>query len=127
MVRCYLIHNRVVGFSTQQARGEAQFGMIRDKTIYEESEPQFQTLRAGMESEWAPAFQNLFEIDSNSLPVLWDADFLYGPKTPRGDDTYVLCEINVGAVFPFPESALPTIAEAAAARVFAAKEGRTDG
>jgi hypothetical protein len=127
MVRCYLVHNRVVGFSTQQARGEAQFGMIRHKSMYEESEAQFQTLRAKMESEWVPAIQHLFEIDTNSLPVLWDADFLYGPKTARGEDTYVLCEINVSAVFPFPESALPKIAEATAARVFAAKEARTDG
>jgi len=32
------------------------------------------------------------------LPIIWDADFLYGPKTPSGDDSYVLCEINVSAV-----------------------------
>ena len=38
-----------------------------------------------------------------SLPVLWDADFLYGPRTASGDDTYVLCEINVSSVIPFPD------------------------
>ena len=43
----------------------------------------------------------LLEIDRASLPVIWDADFLYGPKIESGVDSYVLCEINVSAVFPF--------------------------
>jgi hypothetical protein len=57
------------------------------------------------------------------LPVLWDADFLYGPKTAAGEDSYVLCEINVSSVAPFPESAVAPVAKAALAGV---ERGRTD-
>jgi len=46
------------------------------------------------------------------MPALWDADFLYGPKTADGRDTYVLCEINISAVSPYPDSAAVPVAEA---------------
>jgi hypothetical protein len=48
--------------------------------------------------------------------VIWDADFLYVPQTAAGDDTFVLCEINVSAVWPFPPMAAPTVAAAALVR-----------
>jgi len=35
--------------------------------------------------------------------MLWDADVMYGEKDANGADTYVLCEINVSAVYPFPD------------------------
>jgi hypothetical protein len=57
------------------------------------SGPRFQALRAKMESEWTPQMMQLLDLDGTSLPLLWDADFLYGPRTATGDDTYVLCEI----------------------------------
>jgi hypothetical protein len=63
-------------------------------------EPAFQALRYKMESEWIHAMMHLLDLDRVSLPVIWDADFLYGPKTELGEDTYVLCEINVSAAFP---------------------------
>ena len=34
-----------------------------------------------------------------SLPIIWDADFLYGPCDRAGTDTYVLCEINASSCF----------------------------
>jgi hypothetical protein len=58
----------------------------------------------------------LLDIDPASLPIIWDADFLYGPRDVRGQDTYVLCEINVSSVFPFPEQAPSEIARLAKAR-----------
>jgi hypothetical protein len=73
-----------------------------------------------MESEWVPAMQKLLDIPTGSLPALWDADFLYGPKAPDGGDTYVLCEINVSSVAPYPDSAAPKVAEAVLAGVRAA-------
>jgi hypothetical protein len=131
MVRCYMVEDKVAGFSTQSPRAEQSgdssggpFAMAREKTMYEESAPRFQTLRAAMESNWVPATQRLLSIDTGSLPVLWDADFLYGPRNARGENTYVLCEINVSAVFPFPEHASATIARAAAARISSAAEKR---
>jgi hypothetical protein len=132
MIRCYLVHDKVVGFSTQSPRREESttesgdsFAMAREKTMYHESEPRFHALRSKIELEWVPAMQQLLAIDTSSLPVLWDADFLYGPKTDRGEDTsYVLCEINVSAVLPFPETAVERIAQAAVTRVLAAKKAR---
>lgn len=32
------------------------------------------------------------DVGAASLPIIWDADFLYGPRTASGEDTYVLCE-----------------------------------
>ena len=52
-------------------------------------------------------------------PVIWDADFLYGPKGPSGDDTFVLCEINASSTFAFPEHAMPAVARAALQRIAA--------
>ena len=51
------------------------------------------------------------------MPVIWDADFLYGPKDEAGQDRFVLCEINVSAVWPFAPMAAPTIAANTLARV----------
>ena len=50
--------------------------------------------------------EEALNIDTGPLPVLWDANFLYGPKDASGEDTYVLCEINASSVAPFPDEAL---------------------
>jgi hypothetical protein len=83
--------------------------------------PEFQPLRRLLEEEWVPAVQRLLDIDTNELPVLWDCDFLLGPKRESGEDTYVLCEINVSSVSPFPDSAVTLAAQATVARVQAAR------
>lgn len=126
MIRCYLVHDRVVGFSTQRPARDRSFAMAREKTFYTESESQFVTLRREMQDHWVPQMQEILALDTRSLPVIWDADFLLGPRTERGEDTYVLCEINVSSVNPFPEPAMPRIAEAAALRVLAAKKASPD-
>ena len=48
--------------------------------------------------------------DGLIVPVIWDADFLYGPRTGAGEDSYVLCEINVSCVFGIPDEAPAAIA-----------------
>jgi hypothetical protein len=45
-----------------------------------------------------------------SLPVIWDADFLFGPRDETGADTYVLCEINASSCFAIPDQAPAAIA-----------------
>jgi hypothetical protein len=70
---------------------------------------EFQPLRKKMETEWIPQLQLLLDIPRNRLPVIWDADFLLGPENSSGEDTYILCEINVSSVFPLPDSAVPFI------------------
>jgi hypothetical protein len=81
-----------------------------------DTEP-FQTLRAKMEAEWTPQMMSVLGIDAASLPIIWDADFLYGPRTASGEDTYVLREINVSSVFAIPDQAPAAIARLAMARL----------
>jgi hypothetical protein len=119
MVRLYLVRDKVAGFGHQEIN--ALFppppGSLPDaapqpgpRLYYPVSKPEFQILKTRMEEEWLPAMQQQLDIDSQSLPVIWDADFLYGPKTASGEDTYVLCEINVSSVYPFPDEALDPLA-----------------
>ena len=64
-----------------------------------------------MERDWVPGLARILGIELLDLPVIWDADFLMGPKTLDGEDTYVLCEINVSSVFPIPDEAPNALAE----------------
>jgi hypothetical protein len=64
-----------------------------------------------MECDWTPGLAGILEIAPDALPVIWDADFLLGPTTAAGDDSYALCEINVSSVFPIPDEAPDAVAE----------------
>jgi len=86
--------------------------------------PEFPPLKRQVEKEWIPAMQQLLDINTESLPVLWDCDFLLGPQKASGEDTYVLCEINVSSVEPFPDSAPPLAAEATLARLHSVAKRR---
>jgi hypothetical protein len=121
MIRCYLVQDEVVGFGHQAINalfpappggtpGDAPQPGAR--LYYPPKTPDFQAIKRKMESEWLDALCQTLDIDTNLLPILWDADFLYGPKTPLGEDTYVLCEINVSSVYPFPVEALEPLAQA---------------
>jgi hypothetical protein len=57
------------------------------------------------------------QIDPADLPAVWDADFLYGPRTPAGEDSHVLCEINISAVLLIPDEAPAAIARCVARRL----------
>jgi hypothetical protein len=125
MIRVYLVEREVVGFARQQPvsrEGDANapeldrvLGMPSAKTMYDADEPEFAELRARLEREWVPDLCRLVDVSDAEVPVLWDADFLYGPRTDRGTDTYVLCEINVSSVIPFPHG-VPTKVAAAVER-----------
>jgi hypothetical protein len=54
------------------------------------------------------------------MPIIWDADFLYGPRTASGEDTYVLCEINVSSVWAVPDQAPAAIARLVRAKLLQA-------
>jgi hypothetical protein len=120
MIRCYLSHDEVVGFCHQWPQGlleSERLGPSRPSSpMVGADAPGYQRLKARMESDWVPGMLNALHIAREALPVIWDDDFLYGPKTPDGLDTYVLCEVNVSAVWPFPPMAAGVIAAAAMAR-----------
>ena len=63
-----------------------------------------------MEDEWTPQLTSLLDMARPDLPMIWDADFMLGPKGADGTDSYVLGEINVSSVFPIPDEAPGEIA-----------------
>jgi len=120
MKRVYLTHDRVVGFTQQYPRGLVTPGteLPPSSKVFEPPDAAgFQDLRERAETEWVPEMQRILGLETNRLPVIWDLDFLYGPKTPDGQDTYVLCEINVSSTFAFPEIAMPGVARATIERI----------
>jgi len=121
MIRCYFIQDRVAGFCHQWPSGLLPASMPsrgQGRGPWEDADaPHFQRLKNHAESDWVPAMKNLLGLHTKELPVIWDADFLYGPKDASGDDTYVLCEINISCVWPFPPQATTNIARASIARV----------
>jgi hypothetical protein len=121
MIRAYLCHDRIVGFAHQYPRGllppEEADRLPTEKMFLPPSAPGFEPLRQKLESDWISELQRLVGVDTTSLLVIWDADFLFGPKTTTAADTYVLCEINASSTFAFPEPAMPTVAEAALDRI----------
>ena len=74
-----------------------------------------------MEDEWTPQMMQTLGIEKLSLPVIWDADFLYGPPDAAGADTYVLCEINASSCFAIPDEAPATIARTVRHRLLQAQ------
>ena len=126
MIRCYMAGDKVVGFGHQLIKAllpPPSGGPTSDaaqpgpRIMHPASAPMFHALRTKMESEWTPQMMQVLDIDADSLPVIWDADFLYGPRSASGEDSYVLCEINVSSVFPFPAGAPAEIARRAQKRL----------
>jgi hypothetical protein len=70
-----------------------------------------------MEDEWTPQLTSLLDIRRRDLPMIWDADFMFGPPAADGTDSYVLGEINVSSVFPIPDEAPAEIAHRVADRL----------
>jgi len=119
MVRCYLVGGRVAGFGEQLVNALYPAADGADPSTAPAPGPRhyfpptradFQPLKNKLEGEWLPELRRILGLDANQLPVIWDADFLYGPKDATGADSYVLCEINVSSVFPFPDDALQPLA-----------------
>ena len=130
MVRCYLVHDRVVGFGHQAVNAlfPAPPGAPASaapkpgpRRYHPPTMPQFQALKSKLEGEWVSEMQGLLEIPTEDLPIIWDCDFLLGPRDASGEDSYVLCEINVSSIAPFPDSAPPHIAKATLSRLRAMK------
>jgi hypothetical protein len=124
IIRAYLVIGEVVGFARQQpdsaaatGPGHNVLGLPSAKTMFPADAPEFGRLRDRLEHEWVPDMCDALDFPAADLPLLWDADFLLGPKTPRGDDVYLLCEINASSVLPFPDGVPAALARAVEARL----------
>jgi hypothetical protein len=129
MIRAYLTHDQVVGFCHQWPTGllgpdQRSHTPPPTHVMEDPDTPVYQPLRKALETEWIPQMTSLLELDRTDLPVIWDADFLFGSTANATTERYVLCEINVSAVWPYPLQATNTIAEAAAERIRSNKAAR---
>jgi len=126
MIRCYVGVDKVVGFGHQFIKAllpppkegvDSSAAQPGPRIMHGPDAAPFQALRTKMETEWTPQMMQILGIETASLPIIWDADFLYGPRTAAGKDTYVLCEINVSSVFAIPDQAPAAIARLALDRL----------
>ena len=130
MVRCYVVQDRVAGYGLQAVNalypaavgdepGEAPAPGPR--LYHPPNLPQLDELKTRLETEWIPELQRRLGIRPDELPLLWDCDFLRGERTVPAEERYVLCEINVSSVAPFPDSVIEPLVIAAARRIEAAR------
>lgn len=113
MVRAYLVGDRVAGFGCQAinalvpgAPGQAA-PQPGPRLYHDANLAQHQALRQHLESGWIEMLRSCVGLPRQQLPLLWDCDFLLGQRAAAGDEErYVLCEINVSSVAPFPPSAV---------------------
>jgi hypothetical protein len=87
-------------------------------------EPAFARLRQLLEDEWVPGLQAILGIETGSLPALWDADFLFGPKPPAARTATCCARSTPAPSPPFPPEAVPLLARATAQAVTAARTGQ---
>lgn len=121
MVRAYLVKDRVAGFGLQAVNAlvpalPGEPAPAPGPRLYHGPElVACQRLRHLLESEWIERLRKRVGVPPGRLPLLWDCDFMLGEPDAEGADRYVLCEINVSSVSPFPPSAIAPLVEAAQA------------
>jgi hypothetical protein len=139
MIRAYLVRDRVGGFGHQaiNALYPAKLGELAPPAgprLYSEAnDPRFQELRRHIEQSWVADLCARTGLAHAQLPMLWDMDFMFGERGANGasdsasvntsvstsvsapvgfPERYVLCEINVSSVSPFPPSAVVPLVQA---------------
>ncbi len=128
IVRAYLVEDRVAGFGHQAVN--ALYPAIRGKEapppgprLYHGREmAAFHGLKQLLESQWIDLIRQRAGLARDQMPLLWDCDFMLGvagPDAPGEPDRYVLCEINVSSVSPFPPSTVVPLMEAVKSRLAA--------
>jgi hypothetical protein len=126
MIRCYMGGDKVVGFGHQLVKAlippppegpDSPAAQPGPRIMHGADARPFQALRKKLENEWVPQMLQGLGLNAAALPIIWDADFLYGPRTAAGEDTYVLCEINASSCFAVPDEAPAAIARLTGSRL----------
>lgn len=118
MVRAYLVEDRVVGFGYQAVNAlyptsDGQPATQPGPRNYHDAHiPQFQDLGQRLEDQWVRMLLARTALSRDRLPFLWDCDFMIASPDSKAAERYVLCEINVSSVSPFPPSAITPLVEA---------------
>ncbi len=116
MVRAYLVEDRVGGFGHQAVNALHPSQPTPGPRLYHPANlPAFQTRRRLLETQWVAQLRERVGLPRERLPMLWDCDFMFGEQA----DSFVLCEINVSSVSPFPPSAIAPLVAATRARLVA--------
>lgn len=121
MVRAYLVEDRVAGFGHQAVNALHPDAPTPGPRLYHDAEfAGVQSLRRLLESSWVTSLCERVGLPREQLPLLWDCDFMFGEPGADGADVaerFVLCEINVSSVSPFPPSAIAPLVDAVRRRV----------
>jgi len=123
MLRAYLVGDRVAGFGHQAlnalvpAPRQGERAPPPGPRLYHPAEwAPGQALRSHLESGWVDLLREAVHLPRERLPLLWDCDFIPARGT-GGQEGWVLCEINVSSVAPFPPSAVPMLVDAVRLRL----------
>ena len=119
MLRAYLVEDRVAGFGLQAVNAlHPDIDQPGPRLYHDADLPQAQGLRARLESDWIEQLRQCVGLPPAQLPLLWDCDFM-----PGDGGRWVLCEINVSSVSPFPPSAIAPLVAAVRRRLSGAAAG----
>lgn len=117
MVRAYLVGNRVAGFGHQAINALHPDEPQPGPRLYHDADwPDGQNLKSRLESGWVALLLERVGLADEHLPLLWDCDFMLGLSTPGEVARWVLCEINVSSVAPFPASVIAPLVQAVQGR-----------
>jgi hypothetical protein len=123
MVRAYLVEDQVVGFGHQavnalhSATPDGELPTPGPRLYTGPDDERFQELRRSLEHRWVQELCQVVGVSRGQLPLLWDADFLLGERATDQPERYVLCEINVSSVAPFPDTAVGPLVNVVRARL----------
>ncbi len=123
MVRAYLVGDRVTGFGQQAVNALHPTEQQPGPRVYHGPDfAEFQWLKQRLESGWIELLRQQVGLTREQLPLLWDCDFMVGEPTPSQERAYVLCEINVSSVSPFPPSSISPLVDAVKAKLSAGQQ-----
>lgn len=126
MVRAYLVQDQVTGFGHQAINAlypsapGAPAVQPGQRLYFAADDARFQPLRQRLENGWIEQLYRRAGVARDSLPLLWDCDFMRGEPTPEEPARWVLCEVNVSSVSPFPPSSIDPLVQAVRSRLQAA-------
>lgn len=112
MLRAYLVEDRVTGFGHQAVNALHPTEQPGPRRYHGPDLAEFQYLKQRLEAGWIEQMRERVGLAREQLPLLWDCDFMLGESTPGEAQRYVLCEINVSSVSPFPPSSIAPLVEA---------------
>ncbi|MBC8056058.1 MAG: Cj0069 family protein [Rhizobiales bacterium] len=119
MVRAYLVGDRVTGFGLQTVNALHPTLPPGPRLYHGPDLPACRSLKKALEFSWIALLRQRVGLAPEHLPLLWDCDFMFGEPTADGAPRFVLCEVNVSSVSPFPPSSIAPLVEAVSARLAA--------